>query len=65
MSNINKNYVIASLVAILLLGTILSYFALDQPDSEEIILPDDKNALIALAQEYETLNVFVLSLIHI
>ena len=59
MSNISKNYIIASLVVFLLLGTIFSYFALDQPDSEEIILPDDRNALIALAQEYETLNVFV------
>ena len=59
MSNINKNYIAVVLVAVLFLGTIFSYFALDQPDSEEIILPDDRNALIALAQEYETLNVFV------
>ena len=59
MSNINKNYIAVVLVAVLFLGTIFSYFALDQPDSEEIILPDDRNALISLAQEYETLNVFV------
>ena len=59
MPNINKNYIAVVLVAVLFLGTIASYFALDQPDSEEIILPDDRNALIALAQEYETLNVFV------
>ena len=59
MSNINKNYIAVALVAVLFLGTIASYFALDQPDSEEITLPDDRNALIALAQEYETLNVFV------
>ena len=59
MPNINKNYIAVALVAVLFLGTIASYFALDQPDSEEIILPDDRNALIALAQEYETLNVFV------
>ena len=59
MSNINKNYIVIALVTILFLGTIISYFALDQPDSEEITLPNDRNDLIALAQEFETLNVFV------
>ena len=40
MPNINKNYIAVVLVAVLFLGTIASYFALDLPDSEEIILYD-------------------------
>ena len=59
MPNINKNYIAVALVTVLFLGTIASYFALDQPDSEEITLPNDRNDLIAIAQESETLTVFV------